>query len=229
MTHTKFTELLNLYLDHEISAEDATALEVEIQNNPARREIYRQYCRMQKGCAQLAGHFSGAQSPAPAPVRDLSARRQGSRRYFAAWTAGVGMVAAACFAVILINSEPTIEPAEPIAGLTRPGLVAQVTTTPEEVSPAVFSLPQLRERTNEMHSVFAPALLTPASNRQAPRSLYVNAQGDRFDWMDRINTPATDEDYAFHVRPTVAEGQRTYRSGRPIDGRVEMTAFQFQR
>ena len=36
MKDNEFIELLNLYLDHEISQEDAARLEAEVQRNPAR-------------------------------------------------------------------------------------------------------------------------------------------------------------------------------------------------
>ena len=39
MNDSEYIELLNLYLDHEISAADAARLEAEVQSNPARRRI----------------------------------------------------------------------------------------------------------------------------------------------------------------------------------------------
>jgi len=134
MTNTKFTELLNLYLDHEIGIEDAAALEAEIQQNPERREIYRQYCQIHKGCAQLASSFAGA--GAADLTRDLAARRnQSSRRHFAAWTVGLGAMAAACFAVVLLNRE---------SASVVPASVAQANQaapTQVAVAPALEPLP----------------------------------------------------------------------------------------
>jgi hypothetical protein len=57
MNDTEFIELLNLYLDHEISPASAARLEAEVQSNPARRHIYQQYCRMQKACRMIAADF----------------------------------------------------------------------------------------------------------------------------------------------------------------------------
>jgi hypothetical protein len=54
MNDREFIELLNLYVDREISAKDALRLESEVIANPRRREIYDQYCRMQKACSLLA-------------------------------------------------------------------------------------------------------------------------------------------------------------------------------
>ena len=67
MKDSEFIELLNLYLDHEISAADSARLEAEVQTNPARRKIYEQYCRMQKPCKVLASDFVSAVEAAAAP------------------------------------------------------------------------------------------------------------------------------------------------------------------
>ena len=57
MKDTEFIQLLNLYLDHEISTADAARLEAEVQNNAGRRHIYQEYCRMQKACRMIAADF----------------------------------------------------------------------------------------------------------------------------------------------------------------------------
>ncbi|HXN36234.1 MAG TPA: hypothetical protein VN877_08685, partial [Opitutaceae bacterium] len=55
MNDKQFMELLNLYLDREVSADDALRLEAEVASSPARRKVYDQYCRMQKACSMLSG------------------------------------------------------------------------------------------------------------------------------------------------------------------------------
>lgn len=55
MNDKEFIELLNLYVDREISAEDALRLEKVVATNPRRREVYDQYCRIQKACSMLSG------------------------------------------------------------------------------------------------------------------------------------------------------------------------------
>jgi hypothetical protein len=54
MNDSEFIELLNLYVDREISAQDALRLESEVTTSPRRREVYDQYCRMQKACTMLS-------------------------------------------------------------------------------------------------------------------------------------------------------------------------------
>jgi hypothetical protein len=53
MNDKKFMELLNLYVDREIDAEDALKLEAEVASNTGRRRVYDQYCKMQKACSML--------------------------------------------------------------------------------------------------------------------------------------------------------------------------------
>jgi anti-sigma factor RsiW len=64
MKDPEFIELLNLYVDREISAQDALRLEAEVVANPKRREVYDQYCRMQKACSMLSDEIAEA-TPAP--------------------------------------------------------------------------------------------------------------------------------------------------------------------
>ena len=60
MNDTQFIELLNLYLDHEISPSDAARLEAEVQRNAKRYRVYREYCQMHKACALLSPAYASA-------------------------------------------------------------------------------------------------------------------------------------------------------------------------
>ena len=42
MKDTRFIELVNLYVDRQISAEETAELETEIQANPRRRQVYQE-------------------------------------------------------------------------------------------------------------------------------------------------------------------------------------------
>ena len=57
MKDREFIQLLNLYVDREITADDARRLEIEVASSPERRKVYDQYCRIQKAC-QLSGTVS---------------------------------------------------------------------------------------------------------------------------------------------------------------------------
>ncbi|MBM3852970.1 MAG: zf-HC2 domain-containing protein [Verrucomicrobia bacterium] len=69
MKESEFLELLNLYLDHEISPADALRLEQEVMSNPSRRAVYRTYCRMHKACGLLAADLQKEGALAPGDRR----------------------------------------------------------------------------------------------------------------------------------------------------------------
>ncbi len=220
MTHTKFIELLNLYLDHEITMEDAAALEAEIQRDPKRREVYRQYCAIHKGCEQLAGAFADDRLDESRKVASFAAPRQ----TFMGWTTGLGMAAAACAAFALVFVSRQDETAAPTLAVAEPALA----TAPAN---SVYSLAELTARP-ELHSVYTPILvnLSRPMAKETQSELYASASGEAFDWMDQVKlAPVENEEFSFRVRPVVEEGNRTYRSHRPYEGNAEMTAFQFQR
>src|SRR4051812_18353144 len=101
MKDSEFIALLNLYVDHEISAADAARLEAEVQRNPARRETYQQYCRMQKACKMMATDFE-TMPQANRKVVAFDAPLHRDLR-MGAWTAFGGLAAAACLAFVFVN------------------------------------------------------------------------------------------------------------------------------
>ena len=60
MKESRFIELLNLYIDRQISPEDAALLEEEILQNPGRRHTYSQYCRMHRACTLALDRYTAA-------------------------------------------------------------------------------------------------------------------------------------------------------------------------
>jgi hypothetical protein len=80
MKDSEFLELLNLYLDHEITAADAVRLEAEIRHNAERRKIYREYCRMQQACRILAADVTGVSSEIGSKAKVVAFGDRGSRR-----------------------------------------------------------------------------------------------------------------------------------------------------
>lgn len=231
MTHTKFIALLNLYLDHQIDAEDAAQLEAEISRNPARREIYRQYCRMHKGCVQLAEAFR-EQSPAPRiTARHLhNTRVKPPARRIAPWVMGFGgLAAAASLAVVVVTRAP--ESSGPVLAQAETPAVAGARAEAPSAQP-ILRLPGPAVATTSLQTVFNPAQAEAiALPDAAERLMLADETFDRFDWMHHVQmTPVQLEEYQFQVRPAMDDDrQRTYRSRKPFQGNVEMTAFQFQR
>lgn len=118
MTHEKFIESLNLYLDGELPPHEAAELEREIAGNLERRRIYRQYCQMQNACGELAERFREEAAPAPhfrkGAVVVLPQRRSGGE-----WLRSIGLVAtgaaAACAVFLAVRQSPSSKPADALA------------------------------------------------------------------------------------------------------------------
>jgi len=177
----KFIELLNLYLDHEISAKEVRMLEAEILRNPARHTIYRQYCAMHKGCLELASTFA-PQSEVAATRNASSARevaldreaRPLSRDKFGwgAWVGGLGL-AAACGALVFFVFSHKHHPVSAMDGAPAPALLAVPLSEPLNmpIPSVVSSAPHFAGR----HTGQGRAFLTSGgANASAANQAFVN-------------------------------------------------------
>ena len=118
MKDNRFTELVNLCLDHQISPSEAAELEAEILRSPARRREYREYCRLQEGCVRL---FQREMTHAPASfalessileVERLvspSPRPVHRRRFVLALAGGVGLAACLTLAFVTLQALQKLE------------------------------------------------------------------------------------------------------------------------
>ena len=243
MKESEFIELLNLYLDHELSAADAARLEAEVQNNPARRKVYQQYCRMQKACKLLTADFQtdAADTAAtgerkiiafnPAVAEQIAAQR---KRTSALLTFG-GIAAAACLAVILVNrgQRPGVAP-------TPESSVAVVMPTPsapkaEPVRVAnETSGPRMLGAARQPKLVADPLSLT-STTQDVVMANAVSEANEQLKWISSLQiTPLQQHVSAaemprFDVRPTTLRPEaRALGSNRaPAEASVEMTAFRF--
>lgn len=149
MKDSEFKELLNLYLDHEITAADAARLEAEVQRDPRRRKVYEQYCRMQKACKMLASDFVAE----PVSVREDSkvvrfdmavaeAAESRRKRMGNFYTVGSIAAAAACIAIVFVGRSRQADTArqEVAVGAVASGIQLASTTVqaaPDGPIPAV--------------------------------------------------------------------------------------------
>ena len=132
MNETRFIELLNLYVDQQLSAPEAAELEAEIQRNPARHRTYRQYCRMQKGCAQL---FEHERAFAPASAKLSRALTEADRKILAfpatpdrgVWATRysfAAVAAAACVAFVIVRqTNESLAPTAPSVAVAAPAVL----------------------------------------------------------------------------------------------------------
>ncbi len=217
MKESKFIELLNLYLDHQISPAEAELLEAEVKSNPERRRVYREYCEMQKGCSLLAENFR-TQAPASDPKLVEFPRRPssgGKLAYVASFAA-----IAACVAAVFISRSRPVGP----ASVSAP--VAMQSVAP---APALAAAPVARP---PLQPAFGPKVLTLRA-QNAELADATTDQAAMAEWMNNIQLSsipgASADELRFDAHATLQPDTRTYRSNRPIQGKVEWTAFTFQK
>lgn len=250
MNDRRFIELLNLYLDHQIGADESAELEAEVMRNPARRRTYDQYCRLQRGCS-LLGERERSAAPASAAfarsLRDAERKIATPRRPARAawWSPGyagafAASAMAACVAVIVLVRENEPAPRQEIGATVAevPAIAperAGVTASADSVLTAAASeqtgvaRPSLA--TFELQPVLAASGFGVARNaREAEIAL-----NDRqvLEWMQRVEQsgvqPLVVDDQAFEARPTLHQDNRVFRSRHGMQSNAEFTAFQFQR
>lgn len=103
MKDNRFIELVNLYIDRQITGEEMETLEAEMQSNPRRRAIYRQYCQMHRATTMVYESFrtEGAEQPADmlrtdAKIARFETKSSHRRKH---WTYYATGLAAACVAL----------------------------------------------------------------------------------------------------------------------------------
>jgi len=218
MNDREFIELLNLYLDREISPEDSLRLEAEVLSRPDRRQVYNEYCRMQKACSMLADEY------ADAPVASIPARRASPWGSVGPMVAGL---AAACLLVVVgLRVERGSNPVH--SGLTA---------DQPSAGAAIASSPASARKTDSMEAVFQTRLQAPA-NRVSASGVFVSfdpVQSDsQLNWIGsvRLSPVASVTNPDFRLAPrqdlkgaVLSDAHGEHDSELP----GEMTAFRFQR
>ena len=259
MKDSEFIQLLNLYLDHEISAADAARLEAEVQSNGERQKIYRQYCRMQKACKLLTTDFAPELEPPQRGNQKIvsfreqmataTPRRPRAGRFY---TVGTLAAAAACVAVIFIGrNRPAPAESSPLAGVpaTQVAPAVLVASTPA-ASPLVTDSRRVNlEAANAARSVSGPRALGVASRSTLvadPLLLTGNTQADamlaaaieqantQFAWMHNvqlapIEQPSTQNNLRFEMQPASLRPDARSIGSRTTEPATEMAAFQFSK
>jgi len=235
MKDSTFIELLNLYVDQEISSEDAALLEHEIAINPQRKKVYQQYCRMHRATEVLGASFKAEEIPSGSKLAraarnadDKIARfpQRKSEAFSWGWfTAGGLVAAAACATFVFLNvsSSGSKPSGSQVAAVQVPAATPVKTPVVEAVQPA------------QLQAV-KPVLVARSLQQALPTDrvmLRGTATASSLDWMNQVQIPAvkglTIDDHPFDAKNALQQDPGTFRSQEPIQGRVEMTAFQFQR
>lgn len=225
MNDTRFIELVNLYVDRQISPAEHAELELEIQSDPRRRQVYLQYCRMHRATKLVYESFRAqadgqpaAPARQPASIASIAARaRQRRARWY---YAGAGLAAAACVAFVFVSG--SFRPAAQTELAARPAnqvAVAAVQPTPVRPQPA------------------ATLAVTPVTRDVGERELTAMLATLRAE-QDRLFTPQAQpvnlslfDDGVFDNRTsTQGRGQSVIVPRRNQQrANTEFTAFQFQR
>ncbi|HVU18990.1 MAG TPA: hypothetical protein VHD32_18945 [Candidatus Didemnitutus sp.] len=212
MKDARFIELVNLYIDRQISAEDTAELESEIQTNAAHRRIYQQYCHMHRASKLVYESFrANAEEPAAGGAQHgsiayFAQRRQRVRRNY--WLGSLaGLAAAACAAVYFGRADVSPSNSAPAAA------VAVKAAVPAAKPVAVANVEVVPARTNY------PALLND-KHRTDSFAINQNAQ---------VQPVALFDDGVFATPANLTTDARRLAPTKAKTGDQPMAAFQFQR
>lgn len=242
MNESRFIELVNLYVDHELTPAEAAELEAELQRAPERRVVLREYRALQRGCELLVAAERSLAPQTAEAVRSLRYRRAETQPAARAWSGGwswvVGASAAAAIAVVaVLHLRPSIPQSQ-----AEGTLVAST----EQRGPIAPSAREAGTATLEMLDVVVPSVpiggkgLRMASawnvrsaDRESSSAIIAVASSD-LSWLDDVRLPAVraprPEDLLFRERAMLSRAiEPMPPSQRPLQATLEMTAFQFQR
>jgi len=236
MNDRRFTELLNLYLDHQITAAEAVELEAAVHSSPARRRTYEEYCVLQSACSQLGSNARACAPIAPRFARSvqeverkITAPRH-AHRWYPLQLGGLATLAmAAGFALVLsLNQVPQSDPApitrnqEPDAVQSAPVLV--VAGSPRQPDVAVVT-------PFAVHPSLVALGLAAAQN--AVDSQAAGPDREALEWMQRVDqlprsTLVLDEQ-AFTGRSMVPVDTHVFHRPHLLQTSAEFTGFQLSR
>lgn len=237
MNESRFVELLNLYVDHELTPGEAAELEAELQRNPGRRRMLREYQQLQRGCERLLEADRALAPRTAEAVRALRDRRGDDARPDAvarrwSWFAGIGAATAAVAAAVVV----VFNPAPPAAAVSEAGtgeVQSALAARRAEALPLEMldvAVPTVPERRGlRMRSLWTAA----SADRETDAGFTAVATSD-LSWLNDVRLPAVGaprpEDLLFRetARP-LRPIEQLPPSQRPLEATLEMTAFQFQR
>jgi len=253
MRNSRFIELLNLYVDQQLSKEEAVELEREITRNPTRARTYQQYCRMQKACTLLF-----EQERTQAPNTNLLARSLSDAdrkvigfpdsrvvRWRNASLYGASLAAAACIAFAVVNRAELAgfvhgRGASSNFASTEPSAPKQGVTSPVNLVASNTGLVVTKGQTNLAAPARRPEYFPIFSSKQSSRDdtateLAVdssNTDKNSYEWMRTVElTPvapfATDQITLVSTNKPQTITLRGQPSAHPMP--TESAAFEFQR
>ncbi len=230
MKDNRFFELVNLYIDRQITAAEAVELEAEIQANPHRRTVYRQYCQMHRATKSVYESFRvHATDPQPGQPANRGVianfeSQQRHRRYRWIHYAG-GLAAAACLTLVFVRFNATVTPTTPTNEVAK-----AETLPPAAAVVAAAQVRALEELPAGPLSLRNQAAVEPnypemlMAMRQEEKRAFENGQ------IQPGRMASLFDDGVFDSRQVLpANSPRVFRGKQLPAPQAEFTAFQFQR
>jgi len=222
MKDSRFIELINLYIDRQISSDETAELEAEIQANPRRRQVYRQYCQMHHATKLVYESFGTngekitvAARPS-ASIARFESRRRAQLRNRWLYAAG-GLAAAACLGFALLRALP--KPVAPAAG--APAQVVAAVSQPKPAPTSAVAVAKVIPFSAAVQEQPDYAAMLAALRREEQRTIALS-QSIR-------NNPLFD-DGVFDAKATLPIKLRSNAPAKTdAKANAEFTAFQFQR
>lgn len=228
MKEPRFIELINLYVDRQISPAETAELEAEIQSSPRHRKIYQQYCHMHRATKLVYETFrANAEQPVVEPSRSGGSvasfeynrhRTQRNRWLYSA----AGLAAAACFAVVLVRTGSfaktengatvaSTQPKTPVVAVA-PAVAQQVAPVPEKDEQAALAAQQYAAQLSLKRQEDMRAFALSQKQITQPITLFADSVFDE----KQILT---------------AESKKVFKLKDKTESKpsIEFTAFQFQR
>lgn len=223
MKDNRFIELVNLYIDRQITAVETAELEAEMQASPRRRALYRQYCQMHRATKSVYESFrahASEPSATSATNRGVIANFESQRRHRWTYYAG-GLAAAACLALAFVRFNAAAPQATPARTVTK----VETLPTAETVMAAapVHAREDGPASLNKLITAEPdyPAMLT--AMRQEEKRAFANGQ------IQPKPVPSLFDDGVFDSRQVLpANSQRVYRGKQAPAPQAEFTAFEFR-
>lgn len=228
MKESKFIELLNLYIDQQISPEEVARLEEEIIANPRRRRTYQQYCRMHRACTLVFAQYSPhAEHAAETDWRSDDRIEFRPRRTWWRWGQyAAGVAAMGCLAVlgtrVYLHVARTAPPPATVAKTAPTPAPTVAAAVPVATLPAGRFVAQRLYLTSPMDSERGASLvLTSTPARVTPLPVAQNGSA---------SSRPTIEQFVFQPDATTpVDNTLVFRGRSSANATEEMAAYQFQR
>jgi hypothetical protein len=228
MKDNRFIELVNLYIDRQITGEEMETLEAEMQASPRRRAIYRQYCQMHRATTLVYESFRTEDSEQPVEKIGAEAKvahfepQYGRRRKH--WTYYATGLAAACVALAFArvsfsnnssgqNSVASTQAKQIVTATVAQSPAVVATTVSETAKPVA-----VRANTLVAEQDYAGML---AAMRRDDQRAFASGQ------IQPSRTTSLFEDGVFDSQNTGSS--RIFRNKQSGSQQSEFAAFQFQR